>query len=65
LYLRLSKLNRLQPVSVQDIVIVSDVTGQTSTSLVNEAVGLVLSNLYVPLRVDELDAKSVAHRYSV
>ena len=45
--------------------IVSDVTGQISTSLVNEAVGLVLSNLYVPLRIDELEAKSVAHRYSV
>ena len=60
----MSKLNRLQPVSVHDIAIVSDVTGQTSTSLVNEAVGLVLSSLYVPPRVDEFDAESVAHKYN-
>jgi len=65
LYAHFIPLNVLHHASVPLIAIVSLITGHPITLSVKLAVGLVLSNLYVPLHVDVIPAKSLAHKYNV
>jgi hypothetical protein len=58
------KLNVLHHASLPVIAIVSLIIGHATTLSVKLAVGLVLSNLYVPLHVFVFIAKSVAHKYN-